>query len=338
MDRRVLQVHLVVQLQQPHDVLIVVVGLGDPPLVDPAAQDRMGQRVAAGFHLAAGVGVVLGVLGRVDGVEHDREVTAGGVLHAGGHIKAAGGLAVVLVLDTAGADGHIAQKILHIAPVFGVEHLVRRGHAEFLDGAHKHPPHRDQAGLQVGAFLGVGLVGDALVPVAVGAGLVGVDAGHQHQLVRHLLLHAGQAADIFADGVLIVGRAGADDHQEFVRPAGDRRGDLGVPGRLDRPAVFRKGVPRPDLGRGRQFFQVGKAHLCFKTFLFPHIPAGPAGGWLPHHRLHRGQAPGGRRRAAGPPPGPGGRIYNNTKRHPALSIPAPAGVRAAGRAAPPAIP
>src|SRR5699024_1537444 len=62
-DRRVLQVHLVVQLQQPHDVLIVIVGLGDTPLVDPAAQDRMGQRVAAGFHLAAGVGVVLGVLG-----------------------------------------------------------------------------------------------------------------------------------------------------------------------------------------------------------------------------------------------------------------------------------
>src|SRR5699024_7205469 len=259
-DGRVFEPHLVVHLDQPHDVLIVVVGLGDAALVDPAAQNRVGELVARGFDLAAGVGIVLGMLRGVNRVEHDRKITAGRVFHAGRDVEAARGLAVVLILNRARADRDVGEKILDIAPVFGVEHLVGRGHPVFLNRTHQHPAHGDEAGCEVGAFLGVGLVGDALVAVAVGARLVGVDAGHKHKPVGDLLLHLRKPADIFEHGVLPVGRARADHDEELVRFAGDDVADGGVLRLLDGPPLLGKRVLRPDIGRGGQFFQIIKAH------------------------------------------------------------------------------
>ena len=73
-----------------------------------------------------------------------------------GHIKAAGRLTVMLILHRAGADGHVGEQILHIAPVFRVEHLIRGGQAELLDGAHLQMAYGHQTGTRSGRSSGLG--------------------------------------------------------------------------------------------------------------------------------------------------------------------------------------
>ena len=89
-------------------------------------------------------------------------------------------------------------------------------------------------------LLQVRLVGHALVPDAGRAGLVGVDAGDDDDPVLDLILHLREPADIVADRVLVMGRAGADDQQKFVVLPGKDRLDLLVAFFLDDRQVHRK--------------------------------------------------------------------------------------------------
>ena len=215
-DSRIFQPHLVVHLHQPHDILIVVVGLVDAALVDTPTQDGVGQRVAGGLHLAAGIGVVLRMLRRIDRVEHDGKVSAGGVLHPGGHVEAAGRLPVMLVFHRPRSDRHIGQQVLHIPPILRIEHLIGCGKPVFLNGPHLQAADGYQTRHQVRPLLRIGLECYALVSVTVGAGFVGVNARNDLHSILDLLLHAGQAADIVADRLLVVRRAGPDDNQKLV--------------------------------------------------------------------------------------------------------------------------
>ena len=151
-------------------------------------------------------------------------------------------------------DGHVGEQILHIAPVFRVEHFVCRGQAEFFDGTHLQPPHSDESGYQVGALFRVGLVGDALVTVTVGAGLIGVDSGYQHQPVLYLFLDPGQTADIVQHGCFIVRRTGSNDHQKLIGLAGNHIGDIPVFLFFNRLAVLGQGVLGTNLRRGGEGF------------------------------------------------------------------------------------
>ncbi len=158
---------------------------------------------------------------------------------------------MLLVLHGTGADGYIREDILYIAPVVGVEHLIGGGHFGYLDGVNVHLTHGDQAAHKVGFFLRIRLADDPFVALTGGAGLVGVNPGDQDQLVLHLFVDAGEPADIIADGVLVVGRTGADDDQEFIAFSGDDVTDLGVPSAFDLRETLRNRKLFPDLGRGR---------------------------------------------------------------------------------------
>ena len=260
---RIHQVHSGVQLQEQVQVLVVVIGHVVAVLVHRAPEHGVGQLVSRGGDFPAPVSEGMGVLGRIDGIEHHGHVAAGGIFHAGGHIEAAGGQAVLLVLHRAGADGHIGQDVGDIAPVLRIEHFVRGGEPRLLYGANMHLPHGDEPCHEIGLFLGIGLVDDALVALPGGAGLVGVDSGNQYQLVLHLVVHLRKAAYVVADGVLVVCGTGADDDQELVASPGDDVPDLRV------PLLFCPGEPLgervllTDLVGSGQFLYKFKTHGIF---------------------------------------------------------------------------
>ena len=69
---------------------------------------------------------------------------------------------------------------------------------------------------QIRCFFRVGLVKNAFVAVAGGSGLIGVDSGDDEKTILRILLNTDQPGNIVTDRILIVGRAGTDDHQETV--------------------------------------------------------------------------------------------------------------------------
>ena len=212
----ILQIPGAVKLKELPEVLVVVVGQRHASLVDRAAKDGVGQVVSRGLDVPVAVDEGVAVLGRIDGIQHDGQVAAGGVLHAGGHVDAAGHQAVLLVLHRAGADGDVGKEVHHIAEVFRIEHLVGGGQAGFLDGPDVHVAQGDDACQRIRLLLRVWLVHDALVAVSCGARLIRINARDDQDLVLDLLLHGNQAAHIVADGFLVVCGAGTDDGQKFI--------------------------------------------------------------------------------------------------------------------------
>ena len=208
-----------VQAQQVRHILIMIVRQALAVLVHIAAQDRVRIRIAVGLHLPAAIDEGMTVLRRGDGVHHDRQIAAGGVLHADGDIQPRGHQTVLLVLDRSGADRDIAEDVIEIAVVLGIEHLIRAGEAGLLQGADMHGADRDDALEHIGLLFGIGLMEHAFVARARGTRLIGIDARDDEDLVLHLVLHLSQAADIIQHTVLSVGGAGADDQHDAVIPA-----------------------------------------------------------------------------------------------------------------------
>ena len=192
------------------------------------------------------------VLGGLDGVHHDRQVAARGVLHADGDVEPAGDETVLLILDGTRADSDVGENVRQVQAVFRVEQLVRAGKARLIEYLDVHFARRDQALENVRVAVRVGLVEHALVAVAGGAGLVAVDAGNEENLVLHLLLQAAQARDIVEHRVLSVGRARADEQHQAVVLSGEYVAHGAVVGLL-LPGQFRgDGVHVADgLGRGQ---------------------------------------------------------------------------------------
>ncbi len=81
---------------------------------------------------------------------------------------------------------------------------------------------------QIVGGLGVGVVEQALVAGALGAGFVGVDARDDDELVLDLVGNLGQAVHVLEHRVLAIGRAGTDDEHLAAILAGEDLGDLGI--------------------------------------------------------------------------------------------------------------
>ncbi len=181
-------------------------------LVDGAPENRVGQLVAVCFNLPASVNKRVGMLCRVDGVQHNRKVAAGRIFHACGNVKAADGETMLLVLHGAGADRHVGENIVNIRPVFRVEHFVRTGKAGLVDSADVHFAHGDDAGKEILAFAWIRLVDDALVAVPCGAGFVRVDPRDKDQPVLYSIVDFGEALHVLTDGIFVVGGAWTYDN------------------------------------------------------------------------------------------------------------------------------
>ena len=81
---------------------------------------------------------------------------------------------------------------------------------------------------QVVSRLGIGVVQQALIAGALGTRLVGVDAGDDEQALADAVLQLGEACHVIEDGVLAIGRAGADDEHAAVILAAENGRDLGI--------------------------------------------------------------------------------------------------------------
>ena len=171
----------------------------------------------------------MAVLGGVDGVHHDGQVPAGGVLHAYGHGDAGAGEPVLLVLHGPGPHGHIGQHIVQIFVVLRVEHFIGAGEACLPQDPHMELPNGDQALQHIRGGVGVRLVEHALVACSGGPWLVGIDPGDDQQPVLHLLLDGYQPGNVIQHAVLPVCRAGPDDEGQAAVLAGEDGLQLPVP-------------------------------------------------------------------------------------------------------------
>ena len=101
-----------------------------------------------------------------------------------------------------------------------------------------HVPHGNQALDHIGLLRGVGLRSNSLVAVAGGAGLIGVDSGHNQDLVLDLFLNRHQAANIIQHRVLPIRRTGADNQKNSVVLSGENICNLLIPFGLRRSALL----------------------------------------------------------------------------------------------------
>ena len=212
----VLQAAFCVHLTQLAQVLIMVIGEGLAILIDPAAQYAVHQRIALAFHLPAAVAEDVAHLRRANGVQHDGQVAAGGVFHADRQIQTAGSQPVLLIFHRTRPDRYIGKHICQIAMIFRVQHFIRAGKARLGQRGHMQPTNGHQAAQHIRPAGGVALVQHSLVADARGAGLVGVDTGHDHNFVLHLFLQRAQPGNIIQHRIFPIGGTGADDQQQFV--------------------------------------------------------------------------------------------------------------------------
>ena len=132
-------------------------------LADSAAQNNMGQRISGGFHLIAPVNKMMRMLGGINGIQHNGEITTGRILHAGRDIHTADYQTMLLILNRAGTDGHIGENIVQISPVFRIKHLIGSRKAGRLYRMHMHFPKCNQSMQKIRFFLGIRLVKNSLI-------------------------------------------------------------------------------------------------------------------------------------------------------------------------------
>ena len=135
--------------------------------------------------------------------------------------------------------------------------------------------HGCQALYHIGPLGGVGLGGNALITVAGGAGLAGINAGDDQQLVADLLLEGSKTGNILQHGVLPVRGAGTDDQEHpGVLSRKDVR-DLFVPPGLGGHTLSRQRDGLLDLlggGKLPEKLHIGQGvhglilPFCFKSF------------------------------------------------------------------------
>ena len=161
-------------LIQVLQILIVVVGDGLAMLIHITPEDGMSQGIAGGVHLPATVNKGMSALSGQNGIEHNGNIPAGGVLHTHRNGNAAGGQPVLLIFHAPGPHGHIGQQIGKIPIIVRVQHFIGGGQAGFRQHIGVEPANGNDPLEHVGLALRVWLVKQPLVACACGSGLVGV--------------------------------------------------------------------------------------------------------------------------------------------------------------------
>ena len=207
-----------------------------------AAQDRVRIGIPLRRRLPPPVDKGVAALRRVNGIHHDADVSAGGVLHAGRHFDAAGREPVLLVLDGPCADRHVRQKVVQVLMVLRVEHLVGAGEPGPGRDLHVELPDRDDPLEHIRPLLRIRLVEQALVAVSGRSRLIRIYPRNDQDPVLHFFLHSGEPLHIVEHAVLVVRGAGSDDQQELVALSREDLLDLRVAFFLDPAYVPCEGI------------------------------------------------------------------------------------------------
>ena len=215
-DRWILRAPLREKAREVLQRLVMVVRVRDALAVHVTAQNRMRMRIAGRAAFPSAVDEIVLALRGGDSVHHHGQIATRRILHAHRAPDGAGRQAMLLILDATRAHSHVSQQVIHVFVVLGIQQLVGADKPRFLDDAHVHLAHGDDAFEQVGLCVGIGLMDKTLVTVTGGARLVRVDARDDQQLVGHFLLHGHQARNVVEDAVLVVRRTRTDDERHLV--------------------------------------------------------------------------------------------------------------------------
>ena len=129
---RILQITLTVHITEETKILIMVVRLALTVLVHCTAEDCVSVRIAIRVNLPAAENEGMTMLRGHDGVQHNRIITTGGILHAGADIHTADSQTVLLIFHRTGTDCHIGEQIGKIAVVLRIKHFIGSGKAGFF--------------------------------------------------------------------------------------------------------------------------------------------------------------------------------------------------------------
>ena len=233
------QIQFVILILQVSEILIVIVWNVAAEFIHISTKDAVGQRVALGLDFPSAIQELLRALCSHDGIHHDRDISAGGILQSRRYSDAACHDTVLLVLHGPCTDGDITKQIGKIAVVFRIQHLLGTGKAGLPGHIGMKLPNGNDACQHVFFLFRIRLVEHPLVTDPLGTGLVGIDTGNEEQLVLDLLLHLCQTVHVIQNGVLAVSGARTDDQKELVALSGEDICDLAVPFFFCSPDVIR---------------------------------------------------------------------------------------------------
>ena len=165
-------------------------------------------------------------LRRSNGIHHDAQITARGILHTDGSLNAARRQSVLLIFYRTRADRNIGKQVGKIAVVFGIQHLVRTREIIVAQSRHVQLTDGNDALVHIGLGIGIGLMKHALISLSRGSRLVGIDTGNDDDLILDLILYLAKTGNILQHRLAVICGARTDDQKEFIRFAFKYRTDL----------------------------------------------------------------------------------------------------------------
>ena len=201
-----------------------------------------------------------------NGVEHDRNITAGGILHSNRNGNSAGCQTVFLVFHTSGTYSDIGKQIGQIPVIVRIEHFVRRRQAGIGQNAGMEPTNCDHTLQHIRFLLRIRLMKQPFITGAGGPGLVGIHPGNQNQLLSYGLLKPCQPLAVIKNRILPVSRAGAYNQHHFAAASGKHIGNLCVPRFFYAGKCFGQGILFFDFLGDRQLSP--ELHIFHTVFFF----------------------------------------------------------------------
>ena len=123
---------------------------------------------------------------------------------------------MLLILNRTSTDCDIWEKILNIAPVLRVKHLICTGESALCDGTDVHFSHGDKSLNHVRSLLRVRLWGDALVALTGCSWLICIYTWDDNYAVLYILLNLCQAADVVTDWILVISWTRSDNDKKSI--------------------------------------------------------------------------------------------------------------------------
>ena len=140
----------------------------------------MCQIVSGCLNITTAIDEMMRMLGSSNGIQHNREITAGRILHTNRYIHSAGGKTMLLVFDRTCTDCFIGEDIIEVTSVFRVKHFISRGKSCFLHYAHMHLANCDDSGKKIRCLVRIRLMKHSLVAVSCSTWFIGINTRNNH--------------------------------------------------------------------------------------------------------------------------------------------------------------
>ena len=100
----------------------------------------------------------MGMLCGSDGIQHNRKITTGRILHTNRNIHAAGSETMLLILYGTCTYSFVGENIIQLAAIFRIKHLICGRESCFLHNSHVHLADSNDSGKKVRRFIRIWLM------------------------------------------------------------------------------------------------------------------------------------------------------------------------------------